>query len=85
MIRLCYYFLAVKTSSFDSQCKETKYHLHVYQLNDDGPATDDWEEEDMATAKHWLLPNKEFNGTSDYLRRLSIITARIKMRVGDLG
>lgn len=37
--------------------------MHVYQLNEDGPGTEELDdEEDMAAAHHWLLPASDFSG-----------------------
>ncbi|XP_048773297.2 pachytene checkpoint protein 2 homolog [Ostrea edulis] len=42
--------------------------LHVYRLNEDGPGTEELDdEEDMAAAHHWLLPALDFNGLWDSL------------------
>lgn len=41
---------------------DTRYQIHVYQTNEAAFCTNDWEEEDTVTAKHWTLPNKEFDG-----------------------
>lgn len=47
---------------FGYQCSQTRYQIHVYQTSADDYCTNDWEEEETVTAKHWTLPNKEFNG-----------------------
>lgn len=36
--------------------------LHVYTLNEGGPATEELDDEDLAAANNWLLPAAEFNG-----------------------
>ena len=36
--------------------KNCKLAIHVFQLHDDGPATEELEE-DIAAANHWLLPS----------------------------
>jgi len=40
---------------FQSNLKNSKLAIHVFQLHDDGPATEELEE-DIAAANHWLLP-----------------------------
>ena len=40
---------------FQSNLKNCKLAIHVFQLHDDGPATEELEE-DIAAANHWLLP-----------------------------
>ena len=49
-----------------TQSQSTKYQIHVYQVNDTKYITGDWEEEETVTAKHWILPNTEFEGRSLY-------------------
>ncbi|XP_013381834.1 pachytene checkpoint protein 2 homolog [Lingula anatina] len=41
--------------------------IHVYQLNEDGPASEELDEEDLAAASHWLLPTRDFDGLWDSL------------------
>lgn len=42
--------------------------IHVYQLNEDGPAAEELdEEEDIPAANHWLLPTKDLSGIWDSL------------------
>lgn len=41
--------------------KNCKLAIHVFQLHDDGPATEELEE-DIAAANHWLLPSEDFHG-----------------------
>lgn len=38
---------------------EASFAVHVFQLHDDGPATEDIndQEDDIAAANHWLLPS----------------------------
>ena len=40
---------------FQSNLRNCKLAIHVFQLHDDGPATEELEE-DIAAANHWLLP-----------------------------
>lgn len=49
--------------SKERQCnlKNCKLAIHVFQLHDDGPATEELEE-DIAAANHWLLPSDDFHG-----------------------
>lgn len=42
-------------------------HLHVYQLHDDGPGTEELDDEELAAANHWLLPSTDFHGMWDSL------------------
>ncbi|KAL9975130.1 hypothetical protein ACROYT_G012248 [Oculina patagonica] len=44
-----------------SNLKNCKLAIHVFQLHDDGPATEELEE-DIAAANHWLLPSEDFHG-----------------------
>lgn len=44
-----------------SNLKNCKLAIHVFQLHDDGPATEELEE-DIAAANHWLLPSDDFHG-----------------------
>lgn len=46
--------------------KNCKFAIHVFQLHDDGPATEELEE-DIAAANHWLLPSEDFHGIWDSL------------------
>lgn len=46
--------------------KNCKFSIHVFQLHDDGPATEELEE-DIAAANHWLLPSEDFHGIWDSL------------------
>lgn len=41
--------------------KNCKLAIHVFQLHDDGPATEELED-DIAAANHWLLPSDDFHG-----------------------
>ncbi|XP_052061155.1 pachytene checkpoint protein 2 homolog [Mytilus californianus] len=41
--------------------------IHVYQLQDDGPGTEELDDEDLAAANHWLLPSTDFHGMWDSL------------------
>nr|QIC49979.1 putative pachytene checkpoint protein 2 [Actinia equina] len=43
-----------------------KLAIHVFQLHEDGPASEELEEE-ISAASHWLLPSAEFNGLWDSL------------------
>ncbi|KAK3085404.1 hypothetical protein FSP39_002835 [Pinctada imbricata] len=36
--------------------------LHVFQLQNDGPGTEELDDEDLAAASHWILPAGEFSG-----------------------
>jgi len=49
-----------------SNLKNSKLAIHVFQLHDDGPATEELEE-DIAAANHWLLPCEDFHGIWDSL------------------
>ncbi|XP_022796836.1 pachytene checkpoint protein 2 homolog [Stylophora pistillata] len=44
-----------------SNLKNCKLAIHVFQLHDDGPATEELED-DIAAANHWLLPSDDFHG-----------------------
>lgn len=37
-------------------------HFHVYQLQEDGPGTEELGDEDLAAASHWILPSRDFDG-----------------------
>lgn len=41
--------------------------IHTYQLQDDGPGTEELDDEDLAAANHWLLPSTDFHGMWDSL------------------
>ncbi|XP_064641181.1 pachytene checkpoint protein 2 homolog [Lineus longissimus] len=41
--------------------------LHVCHLNEDGPASEELDDEDLSAASHWLLPCREFEGLWDSL------------------
>ena len=45
---------------FQSNLKNSRLAIHVFQLHDDGPATEELEE-DIAAANHWLLPTGTIN------------------------
>lgn len=49
-----------------SNLKNCKLAIHVFQLHDDGPATEELEE-DIAAANHWLLPSEDFHGVWESL------------------
>lgn len=42
--------------------RTTKLHLHVFQLHEDGPGSEELDGEDLAAANHWLLPSSDFHG-----------------------
>ncbi|WAR11323.1 PCH2-like protein [Mya arenaria] len=46
---------------------ESVFHYHVYQLQEDGPGTEELDEEDLAAANHWILPSRDFHGLWDSL------------------
>lgn len=50
--------------------------IHVYQLNHEGPAQEELEEEELAAANHWLLPSADFQGLWESL----IFDSQIKTR-----
>ena len=39
----------------------------MYQLHDDGPGTEELDDEELAAANHWLLPSTDFHGMWDSL------------------
>ncbi|XP_067933076.1 pachytene checkpoint protein 2 homolog [Watersipora subatra] len=45
----------------------TKYQIHIFQMTNARYITGDWEEDETVTAKHWILPNREFHGIWDTL------------------
>lgn len=55
-----------EASSANSVCidkSKARLLIHVYQLNTDGAASEELEEEeDISAANHWLLPSNEFEG-----------------------
>ena len=55
-----------------------KLHIHVFQLHDDGPASEELEDDDLSAANHWLLPATEFDGVWENL----IFDSNVKSEVG---
>lgn len=51
--------------AFDTNCAELQYH--IYQLHQDGPQTEELEDEDLAAASHWILPACDFDGVWESL------------------
>jgi hypothetical protein len=39
----------------------------IDQLHDDGPGTEELDDEELAAANHWLLPSTDFDGMWDSL------------------
>ena len=39
----------------------------MYQLHDDGPGTEELDDEELSAANHWLLPSTDFDGMWDSL------------------
>ena len=37
-------------------------HLHVFQLQQEGPSQEELDEDDIAAANHWLLPSADLHG-----------------------
>ncbi|XP_020894104.1 pachytene checkpoint protein 2 homolog [Exaiptasia diaphana] len=56
--------VARETKAIDLQ--NCKLAIHVFQLHEDGPASEELEEE-ISAANHWLLPSIEFDGLWDSL------------------
>jgi len=52
-------------------------HYHVYQLQEDGPGTEELDDEDLAAANHWILPSRDFDGVWESL----VFDEDIKTRV----
>lgn len=44
-----------------------KLEIHVVLLHEDGPGSEELEEEDLSAATHWILPAKEFYNLWDSL------------------
>ncbi|KAL5020851.1 hypothetical protein ScPMuIL_000006 [Solemya velum] len=42
--------------------RAAKLHLHVFQLHEDGPGSEELDGEELAAANHWLLPSSDFHG-----------------------
>ena len=42
--------------------RSAQLHIHIYQLQEDGPAQEEMDDESMAAANHWLLPSADFQG-----------------------
>ena len=56
---------------------DARLEVHVYQLQDDGPAQEELDDEDLAAASHWLLPATDFKGLWESL----IFDSAIKQQV----
>ena len=52
MITYVYVVLLVKVIDF----KKSKLKISVFQLNEEGPAAEELDDEELAAASHWLLP-----------------------------
>lgn len=64
------------TKDRQSNLKNCRLAIHVFQLHDDGPATEELEEE-IAAANHWLLPSEDFHGVWESLIFDSDIKAQL--------
>lgn len=53
------------------------FRYHVYQLQEDGPGTEELEDEELAAANHWVLPCRDFHGIWEAL----VFDEEIKTRV----
>ncbi|XP_052269478.1 pachytene checkpoint protein 2 homolog isoform X2 [Dreissena polymorpha] len=53
----------IKLSQQETICTaDCIFRYHIYQLHEDGPGTEELDDEDLAAANHWILPSREFHG-----------------------
>ena len=60
------------------ELNSTNVQVHVFQLQEDGPAQEDLDDDDdISAANHWLLPSSEFHGLWESLVFDSTVKAEV--------